>query len=348
MTGQKNTNPALLEVHGLKKHFLRRKGFTKRIVGTVLAVDDVSFTVYSGETLALVGESGCGKTTLGRTILRAFDPTDGKAVFHLKGWSSPVNIFDLNRREMGEIRKDVAMIFQDPFSSLNPRMNVLDIVSEPFRIHKTVKSRSEREERTAELLKRVHINPDYMQRYPHAFSGGQRQRIAIARALCLNPQFIIADEPVSALDVSVQAQVLNLLRQLQAEFDLTYVFVAHNLAVVEYISTRVAVMYVGRMIELADNAYLFSTPKHPYTEALLAAVPKPDPEKRGTKITLMGDIADPANPPEGCYFHPRCLYAEAICRKEFPALRNVAGEGEPPHQVACHRAEQLSLRGVEY
>ena len=343
-----SANNTLLEVQNLKKFYIRQKGFTKRVVGTVRAVDDVSFTVSAGETLALVGESGCGKTTLGRTILRAFDATEGKVVFHLKGWPEPANIFELNRKELGEIRKDVAMIFQDPFSSLNPRMLVMDIVAEPFRIHKTVSTRSEMEELTAALLKRVHIDPDYMLRYPHAFSGGQRQRIAIARALSLSPQFIIADEPVSALDVSVQAQILNLLRQLQAELDLTYIFVAHNLAVVEYISTRVAVMYVGRMAEMADNAPLFSTPKHPYTEALLASVPKPDPTKRGSPIILEGDIADPANPPPGCFFHPRCQYAESICRNEFPPLRNVAKAGESPHMVSCHLADKLSLKGVEY
>ena len=338
----------LVEVTHLKKHYLRQKGFTRKVIATVKAVDDVSFTVYRGETLALVGESGCGKTTLGRTILGAFPATDGAVTYHLEGWEGPVELFSLDRRALVRVRRDIAMIFQDPFSSLNPRMNVMQIIGEPYKIHGLAESPDELKDRVADLLKRVNLDPDYMYRYPHAFSGGQRQRIAIARALSLSPQFVVADEPVSALDVSVQAQVLNLLRELQGEFDLTYIFVAHNLAVVEYISTRVAVMYVGRMVELAYNEDLFRTPKHPYTEALLAAVPKPDPRQRGQAALLEGDIADPANPPSGCYFHPRCPYARDICKKEFPAFENVSDDPEKPHYVACHFARELSLKGVEY
>jgi len=337
----------LLRVKDLQKYFLRTKGFTKRVVGIVKAVDKVNFFIREGETLALVGESGCGKTTTGRCVLRAIEPSSGKIYFKMNSQDKPVNMMDLDKDKLKEIRKNMAMVFQDPYSSLNPRMTILEIVGEPFVIHKVVTKRRELEERVANLLKMVRLDTEYMRRYPHAFSGGQRQRVAIARALALQPKFIVADEPVSALDVSVQAQILNLLGELQDEFNLTYLFIAHNLAVVEYVSTRVVVMYVGKMVELADTEELFSNPKHPYTEALLSAVPKPDPKYKKKRIILKGDIADPANPPSGCYFHPRCNYAQDICKDKEPPLVNIAGDEEHPHYVACHFADKLKLIGIK-
>ncbi len=337
----------LLRVEDLQKYFLRTKGFTKKVVGIVKAVDKVNFFIKEGETLALVGESGCGKTTTGRCVLRAIEPTSGKIYFKMNSKDKPVNMMDLDKDKLKEIRKNMAMVFQDPYSSLNPRMTILEIVGEPFIIHKVVTKRRELEERVANLLKMVRLDSEYMRRYPHAFSGGQRQRVAIARALALQPKFIVADEPVSALDVSVQAQILNLLGELQDEFNLTYLFIAHNLAVVEYVSTRVAVMYVGKMVELADTEELFSNPKHPYTEALLSAVPKPDPKYKKKRIILKGDIADPANPPSGCYFHPRCKYAQDICKDKEPPLVNIAGDEEHPHYVVCHFAGKLKLLGIK-
>jgi len=337
----------LLNVNSLKKYFPRTKGFTKKVVGIVKAVDKVNFFIKEGETLALVGESGCGKTTTGRCVLRAIEPDSGKIYFKMNNKDKPINMLDLDKDKLKEIRKNMAMVFQDPYSSLNPRMTILEIVGEPFVIHKIVTKRRELEERVANLLKMVRLDTEYMRRYPHAFSGGQRQRIAIARALALQPKFIVADEPVSALDVSVQAQILNLLGELQDEFNLTYLFIAHNLAVVEYVSTRVAVMYVGKMVELADTEELFSNPKHPYTEALLSAVPKPDPKYKKKRIILKGDIADPANPPSGCYFHPRCNYAQDICKDKEPPLVNITGDEEHPHYVACHFADKLNLLGIK-
>ncbi len=330
----------LLKVKDLQKYFLRTKGFTKKVVGEVKAVDKVNFFVREGETLALVGESGCGKTTTGRCILRAIEPTSGKVYFKMNNKVKPIDIIGLDKDKLKEIRKNMAMIFQDPYSSLNPRMSILEIVGEPFIIHKIVTKRRELEEKVANLLKMVQLDPEYMRRYPHAFSGGQRQRIAIARALALQPKFIVADEPVSALDVSVQAQILNLLGELQNEFNLTYLFIAHNLAVVEYVSNRVAVMYVGKMVELADTEELFSNPRHPYTEALLSAVPKPDPKYKKKRIILKGDVADPANPPSGCYFHPRCRYAKEICKDKEPPFINITADEEHPHYVACHFVEK--------
>ena len=336
----------LLEVKDLRKHFLRTKGLMKKVLATVKAVDDVNFSIKKGETLALVGESGCGKTTTGRCILRAIEPTSGDICFRMNG--EQINMAGLNKEKLKEIRKNMAMIFQDPYSSLNPRMTVLETVGEPLVNYKVVTGRRELEERVADLLRMVRLDPVYMRRYPHAFSGGQRQRIAIARALSLRPGFIVADEPVSALDVSVQAQILNLLGELQEEFDLTYLFVAHNLAVVEYVSNRVAVMYVGKIVELADTDELFVSPKHPYTEALLAAVPKPDPRyKKKEEIILGGDVADPAHPPSGCYFHPRCRYAKDICEDRTPPLINISGNDEQPHYAACHFADHLKLAGIK-
>jgi peptide/nickel transport system ATP-binding protein len=330
----------MLAVNNLKMHFPIRKGFWQHVVGQVKAVDDVSFAVRSGETLGLVGESGCGKTTIGRCIMRAYHPTAGK-IFYRNQKNEQIDLAALKQGELKPYRRELRMIFQDPYSSLNPRMNVLDIVSEPLKVHNVAKG-TEMEDRVANLLKRVGLRPEYMRRYPHAFSGGQRQRIGIARALALDPRIVVADEAVSALDVSVQAQILNLLEDLQAELNLTYLFISHDLSVVEYVADRVAVMYVGKLVEMTETAALFAHPRHPYTEALLSAVPKPDPTMRSKRIVLEGDVADPSNPPSGCYFHPRCRYAEARCKTETPSLREL----EPNRLVACHRAEELILRGV--
>mgnify|MGYP000336118517 CR=1 FL=1 len=330
----------LLQVHHLKKYFPIRKGFWQKVVGHVRAVDDVTFYINQGETLSLVGESGCGKTTTSRCILRALTPTAGEILFKVEG-GEVVDIASLPRDQLKPLRRQMQMIFQDPFSSLNPRMTLLDIVSEPL-LMSGMKDAHQRQERVAELLRLVGLRPEFMRRFPHAFSGGQRQRIGIARALALNPRLVVADEPVSALDVSVQAQILNLMLELQEQLGLTYLFVAHDLSVVKHISERVAVMYVGRLVEMAPTDEIFHQPMHPYTEALLSAVPKPDPRLRAQRIILEGDVADPANPPSGCYFHPRCRYAQDVCRQQTPELVEInAG-----HFVSCHRAAELSLRGV--
>jgi peptide/nickel transport system ATP-binding protein len=331
----------LLRVSGLQKLFPIRKGFLKRTVGHVRAVDGVNFHIDEGETLGLVGESGCGKTTTARCILRAIEPTAGE-VFMRVADGSVVEVGKLRRADLRALRREMQMIFQDPFTSLNPRMTLLDLVGEPLLVH-GLRSRREREERVADLLRRVGLRPEYMRRFPHAFSGGERQRIGIARALALHPRLVVADEPVSALDVSVQAQILNLLQDLQSELRLTYLFVAHDLSVVRHISNRVAVMYVGRMVELAETEELFSRPKHPYTAALLSAVPEPDPRMRSQRIVLQGEVANPAAPPGGCYFHPRCPHAIEVCRTQAPTWQELS----PGHFVGCHRAEELELPGVE-
>ena len=346
MNEAENGQTKILEVVNTKKYFYRVRGLRRKILGIVKAVDNVNLFVRKGETLALVGESGSGKTTLGRTILRAYEPTDGHILFNMNGNGGKIDLAHLTKRELKEIRKDMAMIFQDPYSSLNPRLSVLEIVGEPFRNYNMISSRSDLESRVSDLLRNVRLDPEYMKRYPHAFSGGQRQRIAIARALALHPKFIVADEPVSALDVSVQAQILLLMRELQAEFHLTYLFIAHNLGVIEYISNRIAVMYVGKIVELADTAELFDNPKNPYTEALLSAVPKPDPKYKKKRIILKGDIADPANPPSGCYFHPRCRYAKDICKDQEPPLVDILDDESHPHFSACHFSKELSLSGI--
>jgi peptide/nickel transport system ATP-binding protein len=334
------TSVRLLDVKGLQKFFPIRKGFLKREAGQVRAVDDVSFHVDKGETLSLVGESGCGKTTTARCILRAITPTAGQILFRSED-GPVVDVASLPKSRLRPLRRQMQMIFQDPFSSLNPRRTLFDIVAEPLAAN-GVGTRQERVNRVAELLRLVGLRPEYMRRYPHAFSGGQRQRIGIARALALNPSLIVADEPVSALDVSVQAQILNLMLKLQAQLGLTYLLVAHDLSVVKHVSDRVAVMYVGKIVEMTDTQRLFTAPKHPYTEALLSAVPKPDPRLRAQRIVLEGEVADAANPPSGCYFHPRCRYAVNACRQETPRLEEV----QPGHFVSCHRATELTLRGV--
>ncbi len=338
--GNGRNGARLLEVRGLRKFFPIRRGFLRRTVGQVRAVDDVSFHVRAGETLSLVGESGCGKTTTSRCILRALTPSAGQILFRTDD-DQVLDVAALPKRELRPLRRQMQMIFQDPFSSLNPRRTLFDIVAEPM-VANGIGTRQERVDRVVDLLRLVGLRPEYMRRYPHAFSGGQRQRVGIARALALNPRLVVADEPVSALDVSVQAQILNLMQDLQSQLGLTYLFVAHDLSVVKLVSDRVAVMYVGRIVEMADTERLFDGPMHPYTEALLAAVPKPDPRLRGERLLLEGEVADAANPPAGCHFNPRCPYATDVCRIETPRLEEV----QPGHFVSCHRARELTLRGI--
>ena len=314
----------LLEVHGLKKHFPITRGVFSRTVGYVKAVDGVSFTVHRGETLGLVGESGCGKTTAGRTILRLIEATEGRVLFN------GVDVFGLNGSELRAVRRRMQIIFQDPYSSLNPRMTVGGMLAEALKIHKLTDG-SDTRERVSELLDTVGLRPDYARRYPHEFSGGQRQRIGISRALAVNPEFIVADEPVSALDVSIQAQIINLLQDLQGRFGLTFLFVAHDLSVVKHISNRIAVMYLGRIVEIADSRTLCSDPQHPYTRALLSAVPEPNPRVKKQRTVLTGDVPSPANVPSGCPFHPRCPEREDACTKIVPELLEIGGN----HSVAC-------------
>jgi len=342
VTETSQNGEVLLEVKSLQKYFPIRKGFLRKVVGHVRAVDDVSFFINEGETLGLVGESGCGKTTTARCILRALDPTGGEIRFRTQS-DKVVDLATLPEGEVRSLRREMQMIFQDPFASLNPRMNLLDIVGEPLLVIEGIKSRQERTDRVAEILSLVGLRPEYMQRFPHAFSGGQRQRIVIARALVLHPRLVVADEPVSALDVSVQAQVLNLLLELQQELHLTYLFVAHDLSVVKHITDRVAVMYVGKLVETAPTEELFYYPKHPYTAALMSAVPVADPRVRSKMIPLEGDVPSPANPPSGCYFHPRCPFVVDVCRTQPPVLE----ETSPNHYVSCHRARELELVGIE-
>ncbi len=341
MTEHLNQDEILLEVKDLKKHFPIQRGFLKKTVGHVKAVDGVSFYIKKGETFGLVGESGCGKTTTGRCIVRLLESTSGEIIFNDDA-AGRLHVEKLSKEQMRELRRHMQIVFQDPYSSLNPRLTLKRIVGEPLVVN-GVTNNEELTHRVAELLQAVGMPPDVMDRYPHALSGGQRQRIGIARALALNPRLIVCDEPVSALDVSVQAQVLNLLEDLQRDMNLTYLFVAHDLSVVKHISDRVAVMYVGKLAEMAKTEALYTNPKHPYTEALMAAVPKPDPRLRSKRFVLAGEVANPANPPSGCYFHPRCRYAQDICAQEPPLLRD-AGEG---HWVACHLADELELGGLE-
>ena len=335
---------ALLTVNNLRKYFPVKKGVFRRTVGHVKAVDGVTFHINRGETLGLVGESGCGKTTAGRSILRLIDPDPGSEVIFRNG-DQEVNLADLSPRQLKDLRRQIQIIFQDPYSSLNPRMTVGDIVGEPLVVHGVARGR-EREARVRELLEAVGLNPSHIKRYPHEFSGGQRQRIGIARALALDPDLIVCDEPVSALDVSIQAQVINLLMDLQKEFGLTYLFIAHDLSVVRHISDRIAVMYLGKVVEMAETEELFQNPQHPYTEALLSAVPSPDPDYQMERILLKGDVPSPVNPPSGCVFHPRCPYYDKngweACTNDVPQLEAIEGE----HYAACHYARQLDLEGV--
>ncbi len=316
----------LLRVRELRKHFPISGGVLAREVARVHAVDGVSFDIAEGETLGLVGESGCGKSTTGRCILHLIEPSGGEILFRGQ------NVRQLDRTALRALRRDMQIIFQDPFASLNPRHTVGGIIGEAIDIHRLARTRAEREARIVELLETVGLRPDHMRRFPHEFSGGQRQRIGIARALAVEPRLIVCDEPVSALDVSIQAQVINLLEDLQDRFNLTYLFIAHDLSVVEHISTRVAVMYLGRVVEIAPSRGLYDNPRHPYTEALLSAVPIPDPRVKRQRIMLQGDVPNPINPPSGCHFHTRCPIAEKHCRQEAPALR----ESSPGHWVACH------------
>jgi peptide/nickel transport system ATP-binding protein len=339
------TENTLLEVTGLKKYFPVRKGILKRVAAQVKAVDDVDLYIKRGETLGLVGESGCGKTTTGRTILRLTEPTSGTVSFRSQKLAEAgesfkaVDVVTAPPALLKALRRDIQIIFQDPYSSLDPRMTVASIVGEPLTVHGLAKG-AEWKNKVESLMSAVGLNPEQANRYPHQFSGGQRQRIGIARALALDPELIIADEPVSALDVSIQAQVMNLLQDLQEKFGLTYLFIAHDLSIIKYISDRVAVMYLGKIVELAETEALFLDPKHPYTEALMSAVPVPDPDYQLKQILLEGDVPSPLNPPAGCYFHPRCQYSRDICQNETPPYHDIGGE----HFVSCHFADTLRLR----
>jgi oligopeptide transport system ATP-binding protein len=321
-----STSAPLLQVKNLVKHFPIRSGLLQRVRDHVHAVDGVSFELEAGETLGVVGESGCGKSTTGRCILRLIEPSSGEV------WFEGRNVTTLDKDSLRAVAREMQIIFQDPYASLNPRMTVGAIIGEGLVIHRMASNAKEIEDRVAKLLQTVGLSPDYMRRYPHEFSGGQRQRIGIARALAVNPKLVICDEAVSALDVSIQAQVINLLEDLQQEFNLTYLFIAHDLSVVEHISRRVAVMYLGRIVEIAPSRELYTTPKHPYTEALLSAVPIPDPTVKRKRIVLQGDVPSPIHPPSGCHFHPRCARAQALCKTEAPVLRELA----PGHTAACH------------
>ena len=330
MAENSNSNETLVRIQNLKKYFPVRSGIMQRVVAQVLAVDDVSFDIHRGETLGLVGESGCGKTTVGRTMLRLIEPTAGSAIYNGR------DIFKLKSNEVKAIRRDMQIIFQDPYASLDPRVPIGESVMEGLHIHH-IGTKAERVDIMMETLKKVGLETYHARRFPHEFSGGQRQRIGIARALALRPKFLVCDEPVSALDVSIQSQVLNILKDLQQEFGLTYLFIAHNLSVVEHISDRVAVMYLGKMAELADRDELYRSPLHPYTQALMSAIPVADPKLKRKRLILKGDVPSPLRPPSGCRFHPRCPVAQEICSQKEPEFREL----KPGHLVACHFAESF-------
>jgi oligopeptide transport system ATP-binding protein len=336
------TREVILKAEGLVKHYPIKAGVLRRTVGAVKAVDGVSFELYKGETLGIVGESGCGKSTLGRLLMRLEEPTAGKLTF------DGTDVYSQRGGAMRRLRRDIQIVFQDPYTSLNPRKTVGDIVGEPFAIHPDVVPKGGRRRRVQELLDLVGLNPEHINRYPHQFSGGQRQRIGIARGVALNPKVLVCDEPVSALDVSVQAQVVNLLERLQDELGLAYIFIAHDLSVVRHISDRVGVMYLGSMVEIGDEEQIYGRPTHPYTQALLSAVPVPDPTLRNSRrqIKLTGDVPSPANPPSGCRFHTRCFKAQAKCTTDVPLLV-ARPDGVSSHDSACHFAEPASLVGAE-
>ena len=339
-----STNDLILNVEGLRKFFPIKAGVVQRTVANVKAVDNVNFFIKRGETLGLVGESGCGKTTAGRCILRLIQPTSGKVTFYQKdntGKVKQIEVTSAKTAALKALKREMQIIFQDPNSSLNPRMKIGEMIGEPLYVHKIAKGAALRE-KVVELLEEVGLQAESLNRYPHQFSGGQKQRIGIARALALNPQLIVCDEPVTALDVSIQAQIINLMQNLQKRYNLSYLFIAHDLSVIRQVSDRTAVMYLGRIVEVGETDTVFSSPMHPYTEALMSAVPEPDVNDKREEIILKGDVPSPVNPPNGCYFHPRCNYAQGICSEEFPPFI----EYKPGHSAACHFSKELKLKGV--